>query len=244
MKTILSMLARIAATVFAAEFVAGLVHWFEDAYVRENTPLLGKVIARPNIVHHHYPRYMTRHNWWQSSFDLLCLSVSLVLAAWCVGWLTWEVWLFAIVSANANEIHKWTHRTRKENGRVISFLQDIRVLQTARHHARHHTDPKNSHYCTITNFLNPVLDRVHFWDGMEWMLARTFGLRRREDTSVRGHGPGPTWLSQFDPKNLRARKGGDHSLPSNDLVIRTSGSVESSASGISNRSATPYPDEA
>ncbi|MDB6015872.1 MAG: Kua-ubiquitin conjugating enzyme hybrid localization domain protein, partial [Pedosphaera sp.] len=39
----------------------GLVHWFEDAYVREGTPLIGRHVARPNIVHHHYPRYMTRH---------------------------------------------------------------------------------------------------------------------------------------------------------------------------------------
>jgi ubiquitin-conjugating enzyme E2 variant len=200
MKTALKILAQLVGTVCAAEFVAGLVHWFEDAYVREDTPVIGKVIARPNIVHHHYPRYMTRHNWWQSSFDLLCPAVLLVLVAWCCHFLTWEVWLFAILSTNANEIHKWTHRTRKENGPVISFLQDIRIIQTARHHALHHTDPKNSHYCTVTNILNPVLDGIHFWDGMEWVLARTVGLHRRKDTSIRGHGPGPKWLSEYAPK--------------------------------------------
>jgi hypothetical protein len=205
MRTIAKILAQIAATVFAAEFVAGLVHWFEDAYVREDTPLLGRFIARPNIVHHHYPRYMTRHNWWKTSFDLLCFSALLVLAAWCFGWLSWQVWLFAILSANANEIHKWAHRTRKENGPVISFFQDIGVLQTARHHALHHTDPKNSHYCTITNYLNPVLDTIRFWDGIEWTLARTLGLHRREDTSVRGHGPGPGWLAEFEPKRLKIK---------------------------------------
>jgi len=70
-------------------------------------------------------------------------------------------------------------------------------LQTARHHACHHTDPKNSHYCTMTNVLNPVLDRMGFWNGMEWALARAVRLERREDTSVRGHGPGPAWLEQY-----------------------------------------------
>ena len=65
------------------------------------------------------------------------------------------------------------------------------------HHARHHTDPKNSHYCTITNWLNPVLDGLRFWDGLEWLLARTIRLERREDTSVRGHGPGPAWLAEY-----------------------------------------------
>jgi ubiquitin-conjugating enzyme E2 variant len=200
MKILSKILVQIAGTVLAAEFAAGIIHWFEDAYLREDTPVLGRFLARPNIVHHHYPRYMTRNTWWQSSFDLLCVSVALVLTAWRCGFLSWQIWLFAILSANANEIHKWAHRTRKENGPMISFFQDIRVIQTARHHARHHTDPKDSHYCTITNVLNPILDGIRFWEGVEWLLARAIGLRRREDTSIRGHGPGPAWLSEFDSK--------------------------------------------
>ncbi len=111
--------------------------------------------------------------------------------------MTWHVWLFATLTANANEFHKWEHRTRKENGRVISFLQDIRILQTSRHHAKHHTDPKNSHYCTTTNFLNPMLDGLRFWDGLELLLDKTTGLKRQPDTSVRGHGPGPAWLKNY-----------------------------------------------
>jgi ubiquitin-conjugating enzyme E2 variant len=197
MKTALLYLLKFVATVLAADFVAGMVHWLEDAYVREDTPIVGKYVARPNIIHHHYPRYMVRHSWWQTSFDLVLMSVAMVIGAWLTGLLSWEVWLFAIVSANANEFHKWEHRTRKENGPIISFLQDIRILQTAKHHARHHTDPKNSHYCTITNFLNPVLDGMNFWNGLEWALAKTVRLNRREDTSIRGHGPGPAWLAEY-----------------------------------------------
>ena len=185
------------AAVAAAEFATGFVHWLEDAYIREDTPLIGRRIARPNIIHHHFPRYMTRHNWLQSSWDLLLLSGLIVLGAWALSCLSWPVWLFAALAANANEFHKWEHRTRRENGPVINFLQDIRILQTGRHHARHHTDPKNSHYCTITNFLNPVLDGLGFWSGLEWLLAKTIGLHRRPDTSVRGHGPGPAWLGEY-----------------------------------------------
>lgn len=199
MKICLIVLLQIVIVALAADFAGGCVHWLEDAYVREDTPLLGPWLARPNIIHHHYPRYMTRHNWWETSRDLLAVSALVVAGAWCIGCLTWRVWLFAALSANNNEFHKWSHRSRKENGRVISFLQDIRVLQTARHHARHHTDPKNSHYCTITNLLNPVLDKIGFWNGIEWALARGIGLKRREDTSIRGHGPGPEWLAEFKP---------------------------------------------
>ena len=191
------VLVKVVGIVLAADFVGGFIHWLEDAYIRENTPFIGKWVARPNIVHHHYPRYMARFDWWHTSRDLFLVSAVLVTLAWCLGVLTWEVWLFAILAANANEFHKWEHRTRKENGRIISFLQDIKLLQTAKHHARHHTDPKNSHYCTTTNVLNPILDRTHFWDGLEWLLARTIGLKRREDTSIRGHGPGPAWLEEY-----------------------------------------------
>ncbi|MEI9959889.1 MAG: fatty acid desaturase CarF family protein [Limisphaerales bacterium] len=197
MKTISLVLAQIAATVFAAEFVAGLVHWFEDAYIRDHTPIVGKLIGRPNTVHHHYPRYMTRHNWWQTSWILLLPATALIIIAWCLGMLNWQIWLFAILAANANEFHKWEHRTRKENGRIISFLQDIKLLQSVKHHALHHTDPKNSHYCTITNVLNPALDYIRFWDRLEWFLVKTIGLRRQPDTSIHGFGPGPAWLQEF-----------------------------------------------
>lgn len=197
MKTIFVHLVEFIATVFAAEFTAGLVHWFEDAYIRDETPVVGRLIGRPNTVHHHYPRYMTRHTWWQSSWDLVLLSALLILGTWLCGCLTWQMWLFALLAANANEFHKWEHRTRKENGPIISFLQDIRLLQSAKHHALHHTDPKNSHYCTITNFLNPILDGVDFWNRLEAMLETTIGLRRQPDTSVRGSGPGPAWLKEF-----------------------------------------------
>ncbi len=143
---------------------------------------------------------MTRNSWWQSSVDLVIVSGVIVAAAWALGQLTWEVWLFAAISANANEFHKWEHRTRAENGRVITFLQKIHLLQSARHHARHHTDPNNSHYCTTTSLLNPVLDNVQFWNGLEWLLEKTCGLQRREDTSLRGHGPGPAWLAELRAK--------------------------------------------
>jgi hypothetical protein len=195
--TALLVLLQLVFTVLTAELTAGSVHWLEDTYVREDTPVLGRFMARPNIVHHHYPRYFTKLSWWESSQELVVASAVIVLGAWLLGCLTWEVWLFAALSANANQIHKWTHQTRKENPRIVTFLQDIRVLQTVRHHAIHHTDPKSTHYCTITNVLNPVLEYIHFWAGLEWLVLKLTGIQRCEDTSVAGHGPGPEWLKAY-----------------------------------------------
>ena len=197
MKMFILTSLEVMGVILAADFVAGFIHWIEDAYIREDTPLVGKWVARNNIIHHHFPRYFTTKTWWQSSWDLLCMSAVLIAATWALGMLTWHVWLFAFVVTNGNQVHKWAHQTRKENGRFISFLQDARILQTSHHHALHHTDPKNSHYCVVTNILNPVLDGIGFWDGLEWIIAKTTGIKRREDTSVEGFGPGPEWLSEL-----------------------------------------------
>jgi ubiquitin-conjugating enzyme E2 variant len=98
--------------------------------VREDIPVTGPLMGRQNIIHHHSPRYFTRLRWWQSSWDLFCLSAVIVLIGWRLHLPSGPVWLFAALSANANEVHKWAPRTRKENGPLISFLRDIRLTQT------------------------------------------------------------------------------------------------------------------
>ena len=202
MNEIITVLRQSLLVIILADFIAGIVHWFEDAYVRENTPIIGSFIGKANIIHHHLPRYMTRNNWWQSSWDLLCFSTVIVLVAWWLGLLTWQVWLFAFISTNANQVHKWSHQTPSENGRIITFLQQIRVLQTPHHHAVHHTNPKNVRYCPITNLVNPPLDTLRFWDGIEWILARAIGLRRQPDTSLPNNGPAPVWLKELRAQSL------------------------------------------
>lgn len=197
MNDTLSITLQTLLVILAADFIAGLVHWFEDAYIREHTPIVGKFIGRPNTLHHHLPRYMTHFGWWHSSRELVFCSAAIVLVAWGVGLLTWHVWLFAIVGANGNQIHKWAHRTRRENGKIISWLQDIRILQTPQHHAVHHTNPKEVHYCPITNVVNPVLDGIHFWEALEWLLEKTTGLRRQPDSSVPGNGGAPEWINEL-----------------------------------------------
>jgi ubiquitin-conjugating enzyme E2 variant len=180
--------------VIAADFLVGFVHWIEDAYVREDWPVLGPLVGRPNILHHHLPRHFVRNSWMQSCWDQLLLAGVIVGIAWSVDGLSWPVMVFAVLVGNANEIHKWAHRSRRENGRLITLLQDLHLIQGARHHAIHHTDPKSTHYCVITECLNPVLERLRFWTRLECLLWRWFRARRRADRSNRRHGPAPEWI--------------------------------------------------
>jgi len=188
---------QVVATIAAADLLAGFIHWAEDAYVREDTPLIGESIGRPNTIHHHLPRQMTRNSWWESSKEPVVGALAIIGGAWAVGLLSWQVWLFGLVGANGNEVHKWSHRTRKENGKLITLLQKLRIIQSPQHHAVHHTNPKDVRYCPITNLVNPVLDTLHFWSALEWVLAKTVGLRRRPDTSVPGNGPAPAWITEM-----------------------------------------------
>jgi len=179
----MQILLQTVATIFLVDFVSGFFHWLEDAYGNPDWPITGKLVTRPNILHHHDPRHFTKHTWFQSSWDLLCLGALIVLVAWISGLLTWQVWLFAILGVNANQIHKWAHRTPAENGAVISFLQRMRLVQSCRHHAGHHHDPKTSRYCVLTNFLNPLLDGIGFWTGLEKLIWALFRVQRRPDAS-------------------------------------------------------------
>ncbi len=197
--TALGLAFQIVLIAALADFVAGLIHWAEDAYFTEDTPVIGRLFIRANIVHHHHPRFFTRLTWWQSSWDLVLVGAVVLLVAWPLGLLSWQLGLFVALSANANEIHKWSHRTRKENGRLISALQDWHILQTPRHHGLHHADPKNTYYCPIFNFVNPVLERIAFWSRLEAIIERLTGATHRPDTAVRGQGPGPAWLAEYRP---------------------------------------------
>ena len=201
--SILSIAVQTVLIAMLADFIAGLIHWAEDAYFTEDTPIIGPLVIRPNIVHHHFPRYFTKLSWWESSWLLLVIGGATLGIAYALGALSWQLALFVAISVNANHVHKLSHRTRAENGPLISKLQDWRILQTPRQHGLHHTDPKNTYYCPVTNLVNPLLERINFWARAEAVIERLTGATHRHDTAVRGQGPGPHWLDEFRPHTER-----------------------------------------
>jgi ubiquitin-conjugating enzyme E2 variant len=102
-----------------------------------------------------------------------------------------------VLSVNANQVHKWSHQTRAENGPIVSFFQDWRILQNPRQHALHHTDPKNTYYCPLTNLLNPSLEFIGLWPKLEAVIEALTGATHRKDASNRGEGPAPDWITEL-----------------------------------------------
>ena len=169
------------ACVFVADFLSGLFHWLEDAYGKEHYPITGKFVTTPNILHHKDPGYFARHSWLRSASVLIVLCSLLGVAAYFLGWLNWMTVLVLVIGVNANEIHKWAHRSSARNGRLISILQHRGLIQSPQHHWQHHSGSKDTHYCVVTNYLNPFLDSVNLWGCLERSIFFLTGVRRRRD---------------------------------------------------------------
>lgn len=173
-------LIKFLFTVALADFVSGLVHWLEDAYARPGMPVIGK-IAEENLRHHARPREFITKGWWESSSDLLLIGLVAILISLLTHTFSLWVLLFVVLTVNANQIHKWAHQGPRENPRLVTWLQQKKVLQTPHEHAKHHSGEKNTNYCVITNYLNPALERIGFWKGLEDAIEFVAGIKRRTD---------------------------------------------------------------
>jgi ubiquitin-conjugating enzyme E2 variant len=176
---------KIVAMIALVDFLSGLLHWLEDAYGQEDWPITGNLITKPNMLHHQNPRYFTRYSWLYSARVLLVIGAVVLVVAYLLGGLNWMTLLVVLIGINANEVHKWAHRSKAENGRLITWLQKIGLLQSPAHHGLHHTDPKNTNYCVLTNYLNPLLEWIGLWPALEYLIYRCFGVRMRPDPSVK-----------------------------------------------------------
>ncbi len=148
--------------------------------------MIGAAVIAPNVLHHAKPRAFLENSWWKASDWQVIAGGMLLAVAWIGGWFCLELLLVVVLAVNANEIHRWAHRTRDENGRLISFLQSCRLIQSRAHHGRHHGGKRNTAYCAITAWVDPMFDAVRLWRGLEWLVWRMTGAVPRLDPGVRG----------------------------------------------------------
>lgn len=167
----MSIVLKIIGVMLLVDFITGMVHWLEDSFWSPNTPVLGKWLVVPNLAHHKNGQAFLEKSWFESSWDLLIVGCIVILIAYLSNSLTWEVLLFSALIINANQIHKWAHMTRdKDKPVIIAMLQKLYVLQRTKNHGQHHRKPHLTHYCTVTNVLNPILDKIRFWRMLEFIL--------------------------------------------------------------------------
>lgn len=181
---LLQVLAQFVLCVALADVLSGVVHWAEDGYGQPEWPLIGASIIAPNLLHHRQPRAFLANNWYRSADVQLLVALWSALVLLVVGWFTWRVVLVLALVVNANELHKWAHRTKTENGRLITFLQEHHLIISRAAHGRHHGGQRDSHYCSITAWVNPLFDGLQVWRGLEAVIRVTTGVRPRLDPAV------------------------------------------------------------
>lgn len=179
--SLLTIALDVVATWLITDFVSGVFHWWQDAYGDPYWPLIGTHITRPNILHHYAPRALLAKSWWNSSRTLLMIALLVAGVAWAFGGLTWTLVLGLSLGVNMNQIHKWSHQSPRRLPAPVRWLQRIGVLQSPGQHRMHHLRTRETNYCILSDYVNPVLERVRFWPALEWFLARGFGITRRGD---------------------------------------------------------------
>lgn len=181
--TVLTAL-EIAGCLLAADFLAGLLHWVEDTYlVPGRNALLDRLIVQPNIEHHRKPGGIREGTYWET--NCVTIAICAVAAAVCAAFRVhgWEVYFTLLVGSQSNQFHAWSHTSNPP--RAVAWLRKIKLLQSAKSHAVHHKAPYGVRYCTTTPLLNPVLDGIGFWRGLERILER-FGVKVVRATQARG----------------------------------------------------------
>jgi hypothetical protein len=192
-----SVLAQAIGIYLLVDFISGIIHWSEDRYGAETTPLVGNAIKK-NILHHHRPRHITQITLWEAMGPTAFISLGIFAVGILLGLFGWQLLLFSLLGMNVNIVHRWAHSTPKDLHLFIRTLQKVRLIQTPQHHAIHHGLPHVTHYCAFTNWANPVLERLRFWRGVEWCIATLTGIRPREDHSLPRSGPTPQWILDLD----------------------------------------------
>jgi len=182
---ILSVVVETVAVVLLADFVSGFVHWAEDTFWTEETPVLGRWIVKPNVLHHCDGSAFIKNTWLQSSWDLLLVGILIIGTAAILNLLSWQVWLFVVLSANANQVHKWSHSSRSSVPVWVQVLQRSHLLQGPKHHAAHHRCGKNTAYCILTEALNPLLDGIGFWRALDRLVVFACTTPRRTDIQAK-----------------------------------------------------------
>lgn len=174
---------KVFGGLYLADFISGIIHWLEDRYGNPDWPIIGHTI-RENQKHHHTPRSFLGGTLWTRNREVWAIGAGFLALFWAVGWLNLFTISAVVFGMFANEVHASAHRSPKENGRAITALQKTGLIQSHKHHAAHHRKGKDSHYCVLTNHVNPALERVQFFQTLERVIKWLTGRVPREDESV------------------------------------------------------------
>jgi ubiquitin-conjugating enzyme E2 variant len=169
----------VIAAWLVADMISGVVHWWEDRYGNPEWPILGTFVVKPNIRHHLSPRELAGLGYWERNWTTILPALIAASAFYACGW-TFAATVAAMVS-QANEVHAWSHR---RCSRPVRGLQLLGVLCSPEQHSEHHRRPFDRNYCTMSDWMNPLLSAFGVWEALEYCVFVGIGVRPREERAT------------------------------------------------------------
>jgi ubiquitin-conjugating enzyme E2 variant len=182
------LVSALVLGIFLADFLTGLVHWGCDTWGNADTFFWGRVFIRSFREHHVVPTAITEHDWAQANGEqslVGCVILGTIIylgpEGESTGWLFFQALMASMIafSVATNQFHKWSHE--KDPSVLARFFIRVGFVQSYKTHMKHHTAPYENAYCITTGWMNPLLDKIRFFRGLEWAIMRITGALPRGD---------------------------------------------------------------
>lgn len=170
-------LGSIVIALWLADFATGCFHWFVDNYGKPSWPIIGPLYIEPSHRHHDEGMFEFELSNIVTHAFIWSAVVIVGLGFWSLGLMNFTVAVACVFGFLTNVIHRWSHTCPEDNNLIIKALQRVGLFQSTQHHTFHHSDGSDSHYCLLTDHVNPVLEAIKFWAFFETILLY-IGLRK------------------------------------------------------------------
>lgn len=148
-----------------ADLLSGVTHFLLDSKGQPDTPFWGTFI-RPFHEHHDDPEEMTRHDIVHTNGHTAIAICPFMIAVMlghgkpldALATLQF-IFLYSLLVflGFTNQFHKWAHAVKTPH--VVRWLQKMRLILPAEHHALHHATHRD-HFCITTGWNNAWLART------------------------------------------------------------------------------------
>lgn len=163
----------------AADFLSGFVHFLADNFGTPETPVVGRAFVLPFREHHVDPKGIVAHPFFIANGNNCLVTLPPLVAVWLLvpvatsraGYLFGAFSLFlSIAIFLTNQFHKWAHMDLPP--RWVQWLQAKNLVLPKDHHDIHHVSPFDTYYCITAGWCNPFLQRIRFFERVEWFIRR------------------------------------------------------------------------
>lgn len=158
-----------------ADFISGLVHWWEDrAIVGQSRFKFLNGVREDNERHHQQPGYLVRLTWWENINTTAPIAWGAALLVGLLG--GGKLIVFTLIFLGiGNLVHRWAHEHPSKLPKAVRWGQHLGLFISASHHSGHHfvmgrlvsREGSVIRFCVMSSWLNNMLDYVGFFAGIE-----------------------------------------------------------------------------